>query len=123
MTPIQQSVDKLFKLRAERLAAQKVVDAMKVEEDELNRVLLDYALEADDDDLMGTTHYFHVIHKEEPEVINWAALQEHIRTTGELDLLEKRPMKSAIKQRWEAGNEVPGVQRFLTASATLRAIK
>lgn len=120
---VAEMVDSLYHKRQARLEAQRQVDDMKAEEDELSANLLKFALDTDDDDLMGTIVTFHVNHTQEPDVTDWAALQAHIRSTGEIDLLEKRVMRSAVKQRWEMGNQVPGVQRMDKASVSFRVIK
>lgn len=47
-----------------------------------------------------------------PNVQDWDAFYEHIKTTGEFDLLEKRPGKLAYRARLEDGKRVPGVVTF-----------
>lgn len=47
----------------------------------------------------------------EPEVDDQAAFHSHILATGELDLLQNRVSVSAVRERWEIGDEVPGIKR------------
>lgn len=123
MDALKDSIDRLYDLTKQRLAAQKAVDALKTIEDELKASLIAYAKEVGEDSLAGSVATLNLKYSEKPEVTDWSALQAHIRATGELDLLEKRPMASAIKVRWEEGNEVPGVARVEAVTATLKAVK
>jgi len=45
------------------------------------------------------------------EVSDPSAFHAHILRSGELDLLENRPSTSAIRERWEVGDSVPGIVR------------
>jgi len=111
MKNIKLAIDNLYEARQHRLEAQKAVDALKAEEDAqallIQQALHDMGLP----ELSGDVGSFTLKIKEEPEVLSWHDFQDHIRRTGELDLLQKRPMISAIKARWEEGNDVPGIVR------------
>ena len=114
-----QRIDELFSLKQARLAAQKDVDAMKEEEDSLLAALTQEMIENGDEVEAGTRGRLTIKVKEEPEVTNWNELYDHIKKTGEVDLLQKRPMVSAIKARWEEGTSVPGVTKLEVQYAVL----
>jgi hypothetical protein len=120
---LQERIDAVFSLRNERLTEQKRLDKMKDAEDvELNAILSEL-VENDIDQLQGLTARVVVKEIIEPEVTNWSVFQTFIRETGQIDLLQKRPMVSAIKARWETGDDVPGVERMVGTKITLGPAK
>jgi hypothetical protein len=58
----------------------------------------------------------------EPQGQDWLEIWKYIRETDQFDLLHKRLSSTAIKERWEAGEEIPGVGKQdvykLTVSGT-----
>jgi len=54
-----------------------------------------------------------MLQTDEPNVDNWSELIQHIKATGEIDLLQKRLTPNAVKQRWEEGNTIPGVSKVV----------
>jgi hypothetical protein len=122
-TDIRTRIDALYLARQARLDKQKEVDALKAAED-AEAVAIQAELHSRGiPELSGAVGSFTLKIKEEPEVVSWSDFQEHIRQTGELDLLQKRPMVSAIKARWEEGNDVPGVGRLEVETFTLGKAK
>lgn len=49
-----------------------------------------------------------------PAIEDWDAFYKHVAATGQFELLHKRLSSAAFKERWEAGEVVPG-----TSSTTL----
>lgn len=47
-----------------------------------------------------------------PTVKDWPKLYAHIIKTKDFSFLQKRVGEAAVKERWEAGVVVPGVERF-----------
>ena len=45
----------------------------------------------------------------EPVATEWTLIWDHIKETGEFDLLHRRLTSLAVKARWEEGIELPGV--------------
>lgn len=43
-----------------------------------------------------------------PAIEDWAAFYKHVAATGQFELLHKRLSSTAFKERWEAGEVVPG---------------
>lgn len=50
--------------------------------------------------------------KYKPHVQNWGDFTTFILQSRDLSLLERRPSASAITERWDHGNVVPGVEKF-----------
>lgn len=124
MSGITEMISKAWDLRVTRLAEQKKLDAMEAEEKALMMQIQDQMVLAGEEyvQAMGLVQA-KCVETIDPEVTNWSVFQEHIRTTGQLDLLPKRPMMSAIKARWETGDDVPGVERVAGHRTTLSLVK
>lgn len=95
--------------RAERLAKQKEVDALEEVEKALKKQVMDALSKAKNKAISNGERLFQLVTKPEPTVENWPALYKHIQKTGEFELLERRPNRGSIKERWELGKKVPGV--------------
>lgn len=107
------TLSEYLNLRQARLDLQKQVDVMDQKEKQLKADLVDQ-LRAAGIVKMTETHGdltvgVKMTKTEEPNVENWSELIQHIKETGEIDLLQKRVTASAVKQRWEEGKSIPGV--------------
>lgn len=58
-----------------------------------------------------------------PHVKDWYAFYKYIQQTGSFDLLERRPGKAACRERWEAQEQVPGVEKFPVYKLTRNEVK
>ena len=119
-------VDKYNLLRSKRLSLSKQADEIKAEEDLLRELIRKEALARMDKDGVEQKAGHGLVKlkmKAVAKVGNWDAFQAHILSTGELDLLEKRPMLSAIRARWEAGQSVPGVEQTQEFEVTISKAK
>ena len=92
--------------RLERLELKKKYDELEAEEKTLKGKLID-SLKA------GEPHVGAIlIEKVKPTVEDWQAFYNHIRATGEFDLLQRRITESAALERRMAGDPLPGVNWF-----------
>jgi hypothetical protein len=48
----------------------------------------------------------------EPVVKDWQAVYDYITANQDFSLMQKRLAAPAIKERWEAGEVIPGVETF-----------
>lgn len=55
-----------------------------------------------------------------PQVVDWDAVYEHIKETGDFYLLQKRPAAAAFRELHEGGIEVPGIQPYTKKTISLR---
>ena len=54
-----------------------------------------------------------------PHVMDWEAYWGFIIKTKDFSLLEKRPGKSACQERWDAGQAIPGVEKYPVYKLTM----
>lgn len=112
-------IDALYNLRVERLSAEKVVKGMKSQELALSvriKELLDaISLEAGSGRLATGS----VIHSVEPTAKDWPAIYKFITENDAFDMLQRRLSPLAVKERWDEGIIVPGIEKFDTWDLSL----
>ena len=116
---IQFRLDQVALLRRDRLALQKQVDEMKAKEDSEAAAIAREMLECGISELQGDVGKIKLKTVESAEVTDYHALYEYIRETNSFDLLQRRVSLSGVRERWQKGNDVPGVARVLEDSYTL----
>ena len=95
--------------RAERLEAQKVVEALELEEKELKAKALEAIKKSPTKAVSDGSRLFQLVTKDEPVAEDWLKIQKYIQKTGEFDLLQRRLATAAVKERWENGVKIPGI--------------
>lgn len=114
--------DKLFELRNKRLAEQKKVDEIAFEETSLKNHIIENLPKSEASGVAGKLARVTVVTKQVPQVKDWDAFYKYIKKTGSFDLMQKRLTDAAIKERWEAGKEVPGVEHFNSVSVSINKV-
>ncbi len=114
--------DKLFELRNKRLAMQKDVDVVAAEESALKNHIIENLPKSEASGVAGKLARVTVVTKQIPQVKDWDAFYKYVKKTGSFDLMQKRLTDAAIKERWEAGKEVPGVEHFNAVSVSINKV-
>lgn len=117
--------DLLFKLRQERLALDKVVEAMKANESVLTNHIIDN-LPKGDAGAVGKTHKVIVRTEQIPQAENWEEVYAYVRKTNAWDLLQRRLNPKAVMERLEDPKNkkgVPGVKLFNAVKLSLTKVK
>jgi len=55
-----------------------------------------------------------------PQVVDWEAVYEHIKETGDFYLLQKRPAAAAFRELHDSGQVIPGMEPYTKRSISLR---
>jgi hypothetical protein len=115
--------DRLYKIKAERLAKQKEVDALKAEESALKQHIIDTLPKSNASGVAGKLARVTVVTKEEPQVVDQAKFRQYLNRTKRFDLAYKlRPSPPAIRELWEEGKEVAGVEKFTVVTVSLNKV-
>ena len=114
--------DKLFELRAKRLAMQKEVDAVAAEESAFKEHIIQTLPKSEASGVAGKLCRVTVVTKEIPQVKDWDAFYKYVKKTGNFDLMQRRLTDAAIKARWEDGKEIPGVEHFNAVSVSINKV-
>lgn len=113
------AADRVYKLRAKRLALEEKVDALKKQESEAKDAIIRELAALKLESATGKVCTVSISKNVVPTVKDWSAFHKYILSHDALDLLEKRASKSACQARWEAEEELPGVERTTVVSLSL----
>lgn len=58
----------------------------------------------------------------EPVVKDWAAVYAYMVAHDDFSLMQKRLAAPAVKERWEAGEQIPGVETFVVNKLSKSAL-
>ena len=61
--------------------------------------------------------------KEIATAADWPTFYAHIKKKGEFELLNKAINQKAVKERWDAGKQVPGLGKFTKKTISLTKVK
>lgn len=105
-------IDLAYNLRKERLAAEKTVAEMKAAEENIRNHLFATFGEEGLEGAKGSIATASVSEELKPQVDDWDQVYAYIVEKEAWDLLEKRMSRVAFRDRFEAGEYVPGTQAF-----------
>ena len=120
---LQELADQYY--TAKRLRMDKEREAFKLQEieTELKGQLISIMMQEKLTVVGGQSCIIRYKRKMKPHPADWSKIWGHIQSTGEFELLFKRLTDSAVQERWEAGIEVPGVDRFPIDDITVTPIR
>jgi hypothetical protein len=105
--------DLLYETRQERLKVQKVVEALESQEAKLKEYIIENLPKSKANGITGSIARVELDKKAIPSVKDWDAFYAYIAKHQAWELLQRRPAEAAVKERWEAGETVPGVEKFI----------
>jgi hypothetical protein len=112
-------VDALYKMREQRLAAQKIVDASKTSEEALKLHVLNNFNRQEVEKSSGKLATCAITRRVVAEVQDWDALFKYVSENDAFDLLQKRVNDTAYRARLEENVEVPGIEPFEVVSLSI----
>lgn len=112
-------IDMLYEQRAKRLDLQKVIDNAKKEEAKLEAHIIDTFGKSEIRGAKGDVATAAVKTDVVVELQDWDAFVRWVAATKSFDCLRKQPGATAIKERWDNGEQVPGVAPFQKISLSL----
>lgn len=121
------AADDLFKIREQRLAKQKEVDALQAQETALSEHLIANLPKSEATGVAGKTCRVAIVSKTIVSINNWDAYYGYIakeskKNPGVWSLLQKRVGEAAVKEMWEAGKVVPGAERMLVPKLSINKL-
>lgn len=102
-------VDNYISIRSQRLNLDREAATIKEMEDDLYQVIVSKMRDAGMSVLGAKNGFVKLKESTEPVPTSWPELWKWIQETGNFEVLHKRISTLAIKERWEAGEGVPGV--------------
>lgn len=95
--------------RAARLEADKVAAALQKEENTIKAQIFEALEDQGRDGCITNGYVYSVVETQKPSPADWGAIYTFIVENNAFELLQKRLSDSAVKERWDSGENVPGV--------------
>lgn len=114
--------DLLFETRAKRLALQKDVDKLQEQESAVREHIINTLPKSEASGVAGKLCRVTVTTKVVPQVKDWDLFYKYVQKTKQFDLLQRRLADTAIKERWEAGKKVDGVEAFTAVTLSVNKL-
>ena len=112
-------IDALYVARATRLARQKEVEALAVEEGRIKDFLLETLAANKLEGAKGRLATAATRRTVVPVLKEWDLFTEYVRKNRAFDLFERRISRLAYRERLDAGKTVPGVEPFTVVELSL----
>lgn len=98
------------------------MDLLQSEESAIKEHIINTLPKSEASGVAGKLARVTIVTKQIPQVKDWDAFYKYVKKTSSFDLLQRRLTDSAIKERWEAGKEVPGVEHFNAVSVSINKV-
>ncbi len=111
--------DRLYKLVEDRRLAQRKADELEAEEKALKEYIINTLPKSQASGVAGKLARVSIDQKDVPSPKDWDKIYKYILKTKSFELLQRRLASQVVQERWEAGKEVPGVERFKVTTVSL----
>lgn len=118
-----QRADLLYAVDTHRLECARIVEAQKKFVTKLEKWFIQTLPDSEATGIAGQVARVQIKHKERPSVVNWDKVYDHIRKSKEFELLNRAVNAKAVKERWEAGKQVPGIEKFAYKDVSVTKVK
>tara|TARA_R110000772_G_scaffold2839_1_gene10322 strand:- start:32722 stop:33135 length:414 start_codon:yes stop_codon:yes gene_type:complete len=115
--------DHLKKVSKLRLAMQKEVDEVKKRETEIQEHIIEHLSASDDTGVSGKFYQSKVVTSEAASAEDWDKVYDFVHAQDRFDLLSKSLSQKAIKEMWEAGEQIPGVTKVNVKKLSITKVK
>lgn len=116
------AADLLYQTREKRLLLEKDVAAMKSQETQLKDYLIDNLPKSSATGIAGKIARATITTKDTPSVVDWEAFRAYVKKNNAWELIQKRVSDTAVRERWEEGVELPGVEHFEVKNVSLSKV-
>lgn len=109
-TSLGATIDLLYALRAERLALGKTLKEMQEKETAIELHLMNNFAKGDLEGARGKVATASLKYTTVADVTDWDAYYAYVAKNKAWELLQKRVGITALRERWDAKKQVPGVE-------------
>lgn len=103
-------IDSLYAARADRIEKQREVDAMKLQERDLQASIMAKLEKQGISSGRGSLATASITKSVQPQVADWKKVYAYIRKEDAFHLLHQRVASTAWRELHEAGKKVPGIE-------------
>jgi len=105
--------DLMYELRTQRLKLEADAEAIKKNEGALKQHFIDkLGKDQAAKGIVGEFATVRVLSEIIPVATDWESIQEFMKENDAMDLVQRRLSDKAVKERWEAGVAVPGIDKM-----------
>ena len=104
--------DKLFELREKYHRLEREAGNLRAHSNAIQEHLIEELPKDSAEGIVGKRARATVTMKRFPTVADWGKFYKYISKNKAFELLQRRVSEAAVKERWEAGKQVPGVEPF-----------
>lgn len=115
--------DLLYEADDLRLKVQKQAEAIKKFVSKLEKWFIQELPEGEATGVAGKVARVQIKMKSRPSVIDWDKFYSHIKKKGEFELLNRAVNAKSVKERWEQGKQVPGVEKYDYKDVSVTKVK
>jgi hypothetical protein len=115
-------VDKLFETRQKRLEIQKQVESFQELESALKDHIINTLPKSEASGIAGKLARVTVVKKVIAQASDWDAFYKYVKKTGSFDLMQRRLNDAAVKERWDNGEKIPGVESFTAVTLSVNKL-
>lgn len=120
---LSELIDTYHVTRTQRLDKQKQVEALEEKERNLKSKIMEDMATANLSAAGGQLLRVTLETEYQPTITDFNALSNYIKSHDAFELLHRRVNAAAVKERWEAGEQVDGVGKFPVPKLKTSAIK
>lgn len=112
--------DALYKLKEQKTDLNRQITAIEEQEKLVKEHLIQNLPKDDARGVMGKLSKASIVTKVIPTANDWDAFYKYVLKKKDFSLMQRRLSEGAIRERWEAGEKLPGVEPFnvVTVSVT-----
>jgi hypothetical protein len=115
-------VDRLYQIKAELSELARAEEALRAERKALVDSLVNELPKNDAQGVAGKLARATIVTKVVPTVKDWPAFYAYVLKTKDFSLMQKRVADGAVRERWDNGKQVPGVEQFTHVDVSLNKI-
>lgn len=111
--------DRLYQIREEQALLNKQVEVLQAEAAAIKEHLIANLPKSDAQGVLGKQARAAITTKQVPSVKDWDAFYKLILKSKDFSLLQRRVSDAAVRERWEAGEKVAGVEPFTVVNVSV----
>lgn len=115
-------IDKLYVMRAKRLAVERKADEMKEQEKALAETIQKALLDSKSEGTKGKAANFAITRSEVPTLVDFDAFWEWAKKKSNRDVMRVSVVTDAWRARHLEGKEAPGVKAFTKVGYSLTKV-
>ncbi len=114
--------DLLYEVKAKRLAMAKIVEQLEENEKALKDHIIQTLPKSNASGVAGRVARVSVYSEDIPQVEDWDAFYKFVKKNDAFELLQRRVATTAMTERLEAKQKIPGVKIFTAKKVSLNKL-